>query len=98
MAAAPLCLSVTLSDNVGIDGCEKMSVVWVTITFNPGRISRCIFCVSFECIQPRVCSARRNSCLFASVKAPMGLFLRAIVRRIQNTVGGLVSSVIRSTK
>lgn len=98
MAAAPLCLSVTLSDNVGIDGCEKMSVVWVTITFNPGRVSRCIFCVSFECIQPRVCSARRNSCLFPSVKAPMGLFLRAIVRRIQNTVSGLVSSVIRSTK
>ena len=96
MAAAPLCLSVTLSDNVGIDGCEKMSIVWVT--FNPGRISRCIFCVFFECIQPRVCSARRNSCLVASVKAPMGLFLRAIVRRIQYTVSGLVSSVIRSTK
>lgn len=67
---------------------RKMSIVWVTMTFNPGRISRsCILCASFECIQPRVCSAIRNSCLVASVKALMGflvclwgLSLRAIVR------------------
>lgn len=58
---------------------RKISVVGVTKTFNTGHISRaCILCL-FQCIQPRERSARRNSCLLASVKARIGFLSSSVV-------------------
>lgn len=67
------------SDKRGSRRMRKFSVVGVTITFNTGCVSRsCLLCL-FQCIQHRECSARRNSCLLASVKARIGFLSSSVL-------------------